>query len=608
MREIELLAPAKDFEAARAAIDHGADAVYMGGSRFGARAAACNSLEDVARAVEYAHQYGAKLYTTLNTLLYEEELREAEAAARELIDAGVDALIVQDMAYARMDLGIELHASTQMCNMTAEGVRFLSDVGFSRVVLERNLTLEQIREIGEASNVELEIFIHGAICVGYSGRCYLSRAITPSRSGNRGECSQSCRLSYDLCNSSGRRIIESKHLLSVQDFNLTDHIGALLDCGATSFKVEGRLKDVSYTKNIIAHYRRIIDEAIAEREGLIRSSCGDYHLNHTPIPEKSFSRGKTSYMLGGKRGGVASFETPKVMGEILGEVTKIRGNLVGIKAKGLTLSSGDGVCYMTRDGLMGCSLNNFSVADLTWLELNKMRGIEVGTVLYRNYDRGYEKIVEKLTTPRLIKISGRITTTPTSAVVEYRDEEGYISSATIEGEFSKATNREKMVETITIQLSKCGNTIFEATDIDLSAWGGEFLTSANLNGLRREALEGLRKERLQGAKDTPHKIFRESVNIQHPTKELGGDWSVTNSVARQFYLDHGVETIAEPYELAANLTGACVMRSAYCIRREIGECLRDGSRLRDMLYLERGAHRFRLDFDCAKCEMSIVKA
>lgn len=613
MREIELLAPAKDYDAVCAAIDHGADAVYMGGTRFGARAAACNSLEDVARAVEYAHQYGAKLYVTLNTLLYDNELEEAERAARELIEVGIDALIVQDMAYARMGLEVDLHASTQMCNMSVEGVKFLSDVGFRRVVLERNLTLEEISRISRECETELEIFIHGAICVGYSGRCYLSRAITPSRSGNRGECSQSCRLSYDLCSGSGHRIIEAKHLLSVQDLNLTEHIGDLLDCGATSFKVEGRLKDISYTKNIIAHYRGVIDRAMAEREGLVRSSRGSSTLRHTPIPERSFARGKTTYMLSGKRGGVASFDTPKAMGERIGTVVAIRGRDVAVEmCEGITLSSGDGICYMTREGLMGALLNGFRGVDPLWLEFSKTPKVAVGTVLYRNYDREYDRIINDLSTPRLIEVRGAIESGASYVAVEYRDGDGYIGRASIEGEddFAKANNREKMSETIRTQLAKCGNTIFEAVDIDLTGWCCEFIPMANLNALRREALTQLREARLRGALErcrAEERIFREQRDIAHPTKELGGEWGVTNHLAEEFYRDHGIDHIAPSYEEASDLSGATVLATAYCIRREMGECLREGSRLRDTLYLERGRLRFRLDFDCAKCEMRLIK-
>ncbi|MFR9514105.1 MAG: peptidase U32 family protein, partial [Rikenellaceae bacterium] len=259
MRKIELLAPAKSRESAIAAIDYGADAIYIGAAKFGARRAAGNSIDDIAAVVEYAHAYGVSVHCTLNTLLFESELKEAEATAREIVSTGVDALIVQDMAYARMGLGVDLHASTQMCNMTPEGVLFLEQCGFSRVVLERALSLRQIEAIRKATSVELEAFVHGAICVGHSGRCYLSRSLS-ERSGNRGECSQPCRLTYDLRDESGRKLLENKHLLSVKDLNLSSQIGAMLDAGICSFKVEGRLKDIGYTKNIVAHYRAALDE------------------------------------------------------------------------------------------------------------------------------------------------------------------------------------------------------------------------------------------------------------------------------------------------------------------------------------------------------------
>lgn len=314
MKLVELLAPAKDYAAAAAAVDYGADAVYIGGARFGARQAAGNSAEEIARVVEYAHRFGVRVHATLNTLVWDDELEAAERQARSLIDAGVDALIVQDMALRRMDLPVELHASTQVSNRTPEGARFLGEAGFARVILERNLTLEEIRAICAATAAEVECFVHGAVCVGYSGRCFLSRSMS-ARSGNRGACSQPCRLTWDLTDGKGRTWIAGKHLLSVRDMNLSQRIGDLLDAGVTSFKIEGRLKDLAYIRNVVAHYRRAVDEALALRPGLVRSSVGESVPDFTPDPSKSFTRGESDYFLDGKRAGVASFDTPKAVGE-----------------------------------------------------------------------------------------------------------------------------------------------------------------------------------------------------------------------------------------------------------------------------------------------------
>ncbi|MEF2792998.1 MAG: peptidase U32 family protein, partial [Alistipes dispar] len=309
-KTVELLAPARDYLSAVAAVDYGADAVYMGGAKFGARQAAGNAAEEIARAVGYAHRYGVRVHATLNTLLWDDELEEAERQARELIAAGVDALIVQDMALRRMDLPVELHASTQVSNRTPEGARFLGEAGFARVILERNLSLDEIRAICRATRAEVECFVHGAICVGYSGRCFLSRSMS-ARSGNRGACSQPCRLTYDLTDGRGHTYIAGKHLLSVRDMNLSAHLGELLDAGVTSFKIEGRLKDVNYIRNVVAFYRRATDEALAARPRLGRASVGESVPDFTPDTAKSFTRGESEYFFAGRCAGVASFDTPK---------------------------------------------------------------------------------------------------------------------------------------------------------------------------------------------------------------------------------------------------------------------------------------------------------
>ncbi|MFI3248275.1 MAG: U32 family peptidase [Rikenellaceae bacterium] len=607
MREIELLAPAKNYDSARAAVDHGADAIYIGGAKFGARVAAANSVEDIARAVEYAHKYGVRLYATLNTLLFESELGMAEDAARDIVAAGVDALIIQDMAYARMNLGVELHASTQMCNMTGEGVKFLEELGFSRVVLERNLSLHDIERIRRVTNVELEAFIHGAICVGYSGRCLLSKSMSP-RSGNRGECSQPCRLNYDLVDRAGRKIMESKHLLSVKDLNLTTRIGAMIDAGVNSLKIEGRLKELSYTKNIVAHYRSVVDEVIADRGGLVRSSSGRSKIEFEPNPAKSFSRGETLYLFDGKAQNVASLDTPKALGEYIGGVSARRKDSFKVKSR-RELATGDGLCYLSKDGLVGSNVNRVEVAsdgDL-WITLNRAVGLDVGTKLHRNFDRVFESTVENSRSRRTIECSAKIVCAAGKIEVKYRDIDGYESSAEIVDSFEQAKNAEKMEQVTQTQLSKCGDTIFEVTNVDTSAWGGEFIASSQLATLRREALERLDMARVEGTKNRERKIFEENLGARYPEVEIGGEVGVTNSLAEALYRDHGVREIAPPLERMRSLVGEQVMESSYCIRGQIGECLRRGTKLRGDLFLERGNLRYRLKFDCTKCRMSLIK-
>ena len=397
MKLVELLAPAKDYAAAAAAVDYGADAVYIGGARFGARQAAGNSAEEIARVVEYAHRFGVRVHATLNTLVWDDELEAAERQARSLIDAGVDALIVQDMALRRMDLPVELHASTQVSNRTPEGARFLGEAGFARVILERNLTLEEIRAICAATAAEVECFVHGAICVGYSGRCFLSRSMS-ARSGNRGACSQPCRLTWDLTDGKGRTWIAGKHLLSVRDMNLSQRIGDLLDAGVTSFKIEGRLKDLAYIRNVVAHYRRAVDEALALRPGLVRSSVGESVPDFTPDPSKSFTRGESDYFLDGKRAGVASFDTPKAVGERVGRVAGVSGGTFTLDGAH-DLAPGDGICFLTPRGVTGTNVNAVEGRRIT---PNRMEGITPGAEVRRNFDRRFTLAVERSRTRRVI--------------------------------------------------------------------------------------------------------------------------------------------------------------------------------------------------------------
>ncbi len=598
MKKIELLAPAKNRDSAFAAIDHGADAVYIGGARFGARHAAANSIDDIARVVEYAHAYGVKVHCTLNTLLFEEELPKAEESAREIVATGVDALIVQDMAFARMGLGVDLHASTQMCNMTPEGVRFLEQCGFSRVVLERALSLSQMLEIAQTSSIELEAFVHGAICVGHSGRCYLSRSLS-ERSGNRGECSQPCRLSYDLCNSEGRKLLENKHLLSVKDLNLSSQIGAMLDAGIVSFKIEGRLKDIGYTKNIVAHYRAALDEQLRLRPDMVRASQGVSTVEFTPNPSKSFTRGESEYLFWGQARNVASFESPKSVGENLGKVSQQRGGRFRLQTPH-ALHAGDGICFFTPEGMMGTNINR---VEGDWFEPNRTDGLARGVEIFRNFDKEFGDTLERCRTRRKIATRARVTITPALITVHFTDLEGNCGSASCEGHFEEPRNEAKMLSVIQSQLLKSGETIFAVEDIDIE---GEilFIASSTLAQLRREALAALHAERLATyQRPAP---FVEQPEAKLAQEHLTGEYNVVNSLARQFYLDHGARSIEQGHDLTAQFDSQRVMESSYCIRREIGECLKEGSTLREELYIERGAARYRLDFDCQKCRMNLI--
>ncbi len=598
MKRIELLAPAKDYEAAVAAIDYGADAVYIGGSRFGARQAATNPVEEIGRVVEYAHRYGVRVYATMNTLLWEREVAEAERDARALLAAGVDALIVQDMAYRRMALDCELHASTQVQVRTPELARFLGEAGFSRVILERALSLDEIRAICAATTAEVECFVHGAICVGYSGRCFLSRSMS-SRSGNRGGCSQPCRLRWSLTDGRGKVYVADKHLLSVQDMNLSRRLGELLDAGVTSFKIEGRLKDKDYIRNVVAYYRRALDRELAVRPQLKRASVGESLPDFEPDTAKSFTRGESEYYFNGKQRGVASFDTPKAVGEYLGRVVQCsaRGYRVESRAP---LAAGDGICLLTKEGLVGTNIN---AVNGNWITPNRMERVAEGTPLYRNYDHLFHKKLAASRTRRLIPTCGEVEVSATHLRLRYVDCEGVEVEVVREASFEAAQNREKNRESLMRQVMRTGDTIFRVEEVTVQ--GEEWFVPTSLVAeMRREAMEQLLHQRIVHPR--PHEVREEQVAARYPHTTVTAEENVTNSQAEAFYRDHGVERIVEPLELAPTTSGGCVMRSAYCLRRELGECLKEHPRLKGDLYLETGGHRYRLDFDCRRCEMSLI--
>ncbi len=596
-RQIELLAPAKNLESAIAAIDYGADAVYIGGSKFGARYAASNTPEQIAQVVEYAHLYGARVYATINTLLFNNELKQAQSEAQALIDAGVDALIIQDMALRRMGLGAELHASTQANTMTPESAKFLEECGFARIVLERAMSLDQIRQVCQATNAEIECFVHGAICVGYSGRCYLSRS-SGGRSGNRGACGQPCRLPYELEDKSGRRILSSRHLLSVQDMNLSNRIEDLIDAGVTSFKVEGRLKEIGYIKNIIAHYRQQIDRVIASRDDVERLSIGESIIDFTPNPSKSFTRGESEYFFDGAQRGVASMNTPKAIGERIGRVKRCERGTFTLDCDH-TLTAGDGICLLSEGDFRGTNVNR---VEGRVVEPNKIDGIKVGDEVYRNHDKNFNRILERSRTRRVIDISALCSASQDKIVVEYRDIQGHISRIERTVELEPANNTEKSAQTIQTQLSRSGDTIFRVTSVECS--GEWFIPSSLLADLRREALDELKKVRQ--AQKIEHKILPENLDAKYPSDKLTGAEGVTNRLSEAFYRDHGVTEIERGWDLEDSMVGREVMRTAYCIRREIGECLKRPHKLKGDLFIKHAENRYLLKFDCKRCEMILL--
>lgn len=597
VRNIELLAPAKELQSAVDAVDCGADAVYIGAAQFGARHAATNSVEDIAKAVEYAHRFGVKVYATLNTLIFDDELQAAKAQAEALVAAGVDALIVQDMAYCRMGLNVPLHASTQTACSTVEQVRFFEDVGFERAILERNLSGTEIEKICSKTNIEIEAFIHGAICVCHSGRCYLSRSMS-DRSGNRGQCSQPCRLPYDLTDGAGTIFIKGKHLLSVTDLDLSQRIGQMLAAGVNSFKIEGRLKDRVYLRNVVSHYRRMLDKQIALRSDCRRASAGVSHIEFEPNTAKSFTRGGGTYLFDGKRAGVASFDTPKALGERLGRVIKVAGRRFMLDGN-QQIATGDGICFITGGEAVGTNIN---AVEGQWITPNRIEDIKVGTELYRNYDRLFSAAVERSRIRRAIETSVEVVFTEKTITATATDCTGVSASVTVDYVTDEAKNAEKMEAVVVEQMSKSGQTIFDVTRVDVLAV--RFVPASVLAALRRELLAALEQQRV--ATHSRGKGFEENMSAQYPRRELSEQDNVTNTLAREFYGDHGVESIADGLDVEQTTVGHRVMVTDYCIRREIGQCLLCKSTITGELFLERGRKRYKLVFDCKKCQMSLI--
>lgn len=602
-RFLELLAPAKNFESGRAALLCGADALYVGAPKFGARAAAGVSAEEIGRLCELAHRFGARVFVTMNTLLYEQELVEAERMAARMWQIGADALIVQDMAFLRMDLPpIDLHASTQMCTTTPEQVRFLADVGFSRVVLERALTLQEIEKLSRAADVEIEAFIHGALCVSYSGRCYMSRTMS-ARSGNRGDCSQACRLPYDLLDEQMQPLVRNRHLLSLQDMNATERLEAMIDAGVTSFKIEGRLKDENYVRNVVGWYRRRMDEIIAQRPDLCRASEGVSTFEFEPNPAKSFSRGGISYFLDGARRGVASFDTPKAFGEPLGQVGAVRRDsfqLQRVAGQGVQLNAGDGLCFVTAAG--ESSGTNVNRIEEDWIWPNRMEGIRPGVELYRNYDHRYVTALSRSRLRRTVPVTALVRVT--ASEIELTLSDGTLQViVSRSGVFELAQQLDQALATIRTQLSKTGETIFDLTDVKFSDEEVRFVPVSVLNVLRREAFQRLATKRLEHYRRRQR--LPEDPNVRFPQAILEGDANVINSLAERFYRDHGVTRIEPGYDLRSDLKGVDVMRMRYCIRRELGMCLRDKPDYTGKLYLRHGTFLYELRFDCARCMMTV---
>ena len=616
-RKIELLAPAKNLECGIEAVNHGADAVYIGAPKFGARAAAVNSLEDIAALVAYAHLYNVRIYVTVNTILKEEELAETEKMIWELYRIGVDALIVQDMGITRLNLPpIPLHGSTQMDNRTPEKVRFLADAGFRQVVLARELSLQEIRRIHEACpETPLEVFVHGALCVSYSGQCYVSQACF-GRSANRGECAQFCRLPFSLVDADGKTIVRDKHLLSLKDLNQSEVLEDLLDAGASSLKIEGRLKDVSYVKNVTAAYRSKLDAIFARRKEYVRASSGTCRFDFTPRLDKSFSRGFTHYFLQGRDREISSFDTPKSLGEEMGTMKEQRGNyltVAGVKP----FHNGDGVCFLDEQGrLQGFRINRVDGNKL--YPAGDVPRIKPRTRLFRNFDQEFERILARKSAERKIGVGWELADTSSGFALTVADEDG--NRITLSFPYPKELARTPQSENLRTQLGKLGNTPFEvmplggtdspsattAPAIAINLSQNWFIPASVIADWRRQAIDKLTAAR--------RITYRRELHVWKPTRHRFPATSLTylgnvmNTAARSFYQAHGVASVEPAYEKQA-VPEAVLMFCKHCLRYSMGWCptyQKGHSPYREPYYLVgTDGKRFRLTFDCKNCQMKV---
>ena len=669
MKKIELLSPAKNLEVGIAAINHGADAVYIGGPSFGAREKVGNSIEDIETLCRHAALFDAKVYVTMNTLLFDSELEEARKIAYDCWNAGVDALIVQDMALLNMDMPpIALHASTQCHNIEAEKVKFLEDVGFSQVVLARELSIEQIKDIRSKTTVPLEYFVHGALCVSYSGQCYLSHVIG-GRSANRGACAQPCRLSWNLENAEGKRLATNRHLLSLRDLNNSKNIEELIDAGISSFKIEGRLKDIDYVKNVTAFYRKTIDEIIERRDDICRSSRGESNPSFYPNPEKSFSRGFTDYFIHGRQKYIDAPYSPKSMGEYLGTIEKVKNKSVTIRTN-KELHNGDGLCFLDRENnLLGFNVNAVSrdasmLPTIKHIDTCKNRQIQRQTVtsnsdismmtrfkiegskIFRNSDLVWQKEVEKSQGNRKIKIDLIFTDTEDgfalSAKLHDTDATGVTKDATgvtslqfvttnlsIEKEI--ANNAEKALENIKSKLSQWGDTEFMVENIEIFFDNGQqttnnrlcpqeshvetygrmsyFIRASVLGEMKKDLVGKLRSYLIEKHRDerVHRNITSSQQNVIYPKEHLSYLGNVINKKAREFYEFHGVKDIEDGLEKIKSNDELVVMTTKHCIRYANNICSKEIGKPATSLYLVNDKGRFRLDFDCRNCCMKVIK-
>jgi collagenase-like PrtC family protease len=606
-KKIEILAPAKNLYQGMAAVNAGADAVYIGAHMFGARTNATNSVDDIAEMVKYAHLFKAKVFVTVNTILYDNELDSCRQLIWDLYNIGVDALIIQDMGILEMDLPpILLHASTQANNRDANHVKFLAEAGIQRVVLARELNLDQIREIHEASGVELEFFVTGALCVSFSGNCYMSVA-NGERSANRGSCAQNCRLPYQLIDGTGTTLIENSHLLSIKDLDLSDELPNLIKAGVSSFKIEGRLKDIVYVKNNTSYLRKKLDGFLeAHADTFEKASSGRTFYQFEPELDRSFNRGYTDYFVNQRHAKIGSWESPKSKGQYIGKLLEIKANGYLIENYE-SLNNGDGLHFINEQGEADGLQVNIIVNDL--VVPNELKRIPVGTDIYRNLDAEFTRMLENENSAvRKIGVKMRFEETESGFRLHVVDEDGHESTADLETPKEPAKNTEGLEENIKKNLAKTGNTPFIVDELELELTQNWFLPISKINEVRRTALEQLAEIRVRDY----HREELPMVKTEHPypVKSLDFTYNVSNKLARAFYKRHGVTEIEKAFELQWDPGKSRVMVTKYCVKYELGKCPRYqretmGTKLAEPLTLKHGEVEYKLKFNCKPCEMEI---
>lgn len=605
-KKIEILAPAKDLLHGMAAINSGADAVYIGAPQFGARSNAHNSLEDVAALVQYAHLFNAQVFVVINTILYDNELETCRQMIWELYHIGVDALIVQDMSIMEMELPpIVLHASTQANNRDPKNIKFLADAGIKRVVLARELNLHQIKEISEATDVELEFFVTGALCVSFSGNCYMSVA-NGERSANRGSCAQNCRLPYNLIDGHGDTLIKNSHLLSIKDFDVTDQIPNLIEAGIVSFKIEGRLKDMVYVKNNVSFLRKKLDAFLEENPNYTKASSGKCTFTFDSELNRTFNRGYTDYFVNERHQSIGSWESPKSKGQYIGKLIKTVGNSYEIE-NGHLLNNGDGLCFINENNEAdGIYVNR---AENGIIYPNVLKEIKDGTFIYRNNDAAFIKIVEREDSAvRKISTSLLLTENETGFELIATDEDGYVSKVQLEHAKEPTKNNQPIEENIKIQLAKTGFTPYTADEITIQFTNNWFLPISKVNEMRRTVYEQLTEIRLANYKREEHQIVK--TDHPFPVDQLDFTYNVSNKMARKFYERHGVTEIEKAFELQWDPGKSRVMTTKYCIKYELEKCPKYhkdtlGVKVKEPLVLKQGELEYKLKFNCKPCEMEI---